>query len=144
MTRLVNPMSANAPAAPRRPDVATAMHSALAPYKILDQLSQARGTLTTLKYTLLRREGRELTVLKHLPTDRKQRFELHCLAHEALDQMPQHTQLVAAHKTITGLVMTKPNTRELSWFIGAMLDGLSIRAGDDTDGSAVSPTRQYR
>ncbi|RXH41083.1 hypothetical protein XH94_09580 [Bradyrhizobium zhanjiangense] len=120
------------------------MHSALAPYKILDQFSQARGTLTTLKYTLLRREGRELTVLKHLPTDRKQRFELHCLAHEALDQMPQHTQLVAAHKTITGLVMTKPNTRELSWFIGAMLDGLSIRAGDDTDGSTVSPTRQYR
>jgi hypothetical protein len=80
-----------------------------------------------------RNSNGELVALKQA-TERAERFQLHCRAYEVLDELPPKDEFVAAYKVVDEAINIKPAPKQYQLLAGIMLDGLAIKAGDDTDG----------
>jgi hypothetical protein len=129
MNKLVTHKDIGAPDLPRRPDIATVMNNALAPYHIIDEWKGLECLMWDVRNMLARESATgELRVLK--TKDQAKRFQLHCRTHEILDELPTNDLLLAKFQAVTTAIMTEPKPQERKYLLGAMLDVLGIPASD--------------
>lgn len=131
--------------------VARVMDQAMAPFRLGEEMEEAI-LIAYQARSLVQRDGDgDLIALKQA-VDRPQRWALHCEAHGFIDELPQDDLITTAFNAVHGsITTTKPTFREYKMLAAVMLDGLGLKADDNTAAYVKSlawllsdcPPRQY-
>jgi hypothetical protein len=129
MNKIIAPITENPEQ--RQLSVAKVMDVALAPFRLREELTDAKLLAWQVRHLVERNSDGEIVALKRA-TDQPQRWRLHCDAHEAIDMMPPLKQIHSAYQTIANSIITKPTYTERKMLAGMLLDGCGIRADEGT------------
>jgi hypothetical protein len=128
MNKIIAPITENPEQ--RQLSVAKVMDVALAPFRLREELTDAKLLAWQVRHLVERNSDGEIVALKRA-TDQPQRWRLHD-AHEAIDMMPPLKQIHSAYQTIANSIITKPTYTERKMLAGMLLDGCGIRADEGT------------
>jgi hypothetical protein len=114
------------------------MGSALAPFRLRDQLHEAfeiahqSRELVKVDERVLKDQPKKLVALQRATTN-EARWQLYCKAHDAIDLMPSGEVLQGHFNSLKLAINTKPSDQDLGLLLGKFVDVLQIRPGGQTD-----------